>query len=316
MARCPICGEVSKGICKNCYDDGIEIAINTLTICPHCFSLLDNNNWTKKESIEEALCKGTGSDQVKIKSPYKKGPGLNTNINIEAQISKKIKNKISQFHSDMSIPVKFTECSVCKKLLNKTYYEGIFQYRDCNKCPEIKDYIEQRALDNNIKGIKIVKTTQISTGIDYYFNSSSFMLALSKELKQKFGGIVKKSAKLFTRNRQTSKEVYRTNILYKPPHFMVGDVIIVDDRPFQVKGFSQEKVKGVYLDTGKTAVASYEENCPVLTKFDLEIIQERPELYVIHPETYQNEKPINQKLFHKTDKVEGILHKGQIYLII
>ena len=50
-------------------------------------------------------------------------------------------------------------------------------------------------------------------------------MKLGKKLKGKFSGEFKKSAKLFTRNRQTSKEVYRLTILFRLSKFSKGDII-------------------------------------------------------------------------------------------
>jgi len=48
---------------------------------------------------------------------------------------------------------------------------------------------------------------------------------LGNRLQQRFGGQITVSTKLHTRHRQTSKELYRVNVLFRMPKFKKGDII-------------------------------------------------------------------------------------------
>ena len=48
---------------------------------------------------------------------------------------------------------------------------------------------------------------------------------IALELQREFGGEVKVNTKLFSRNKQTSKDIFRLNALVKLPDFESGDVL-------------------------------------------------------------------------------------------
>ena len=55
----------------------------------------------------------------------------------------------------------------------------------------------------------------LKTGIDYYISSNSFLLALGKKLKKSFKGEYKLSRRIFTKNKMTSRDVYRLTVLFR-----------------------------------------------------------------------------------------------------
>ena len=90
------------------------------------------------------------------------------------------------------------------------YYEAILQLRPKNK--ELLDYVRNQILKNNIS---IAKEINKKYGVDLYLSSRKFTTALARKLKKNFKGTVKVSRSLYTRDRQTSKEVYRITILFR-----------------------------------------------------------------------------------------------------
>lgn len=67
----------------------------------------------------------------------------------------------------------------------------------------------------NNKKAWIAKEEKLKTGIDYYISSNHFLLALGKKLKKSFKGELKISRRLQTKNRITSKNVYRVTVLFR-----------------------------------------------------------------------------------------------------
>ncbi|MBW2989566.1 60S ribosomal export protein NMD3 [Candidatus Woesearchaeota archaeon] len=95
--------------------------------------------------------------------------------------------------------------------MHPEYYEGILQLRNPN-IEAINFIINQ--FKNNPK-VWIAKQKKVKTGIDLYISSNRFLMSLGKKLKRSFKGELKLSRKLITKNRMTSKNVYRVTILFR-----------------------------------------------------------------------------------------------------
>lgn len=113
--------------------------------------------------------------------------------------------------------------------MHNDYFEGILQLR--NPSDEVISFILNE-LDKR-KNVFITKQKKLKNGLDLYFTDQHFLQGLGKKLSQKFCGELKISKKIFTRNRQTSREVYRVNVLFRYYPYKLGQV-------FTIRG---EKVK-------------------------------------------------------------------------
>ncbi|MDP6642222.1 MAG: NMD3-related protein [Candidatus Nanoarchaeia archaeon] len=90
-------------------------------------------------------------------------------------------------------------------------FQAIIQLRPFNK--KVYDFVLD--LIKTRKNCFINKEVEQKTGIDIYVNESAFVMPIGKKLKNKFGGTVKVSRKLHSRDRQTSKAVYRVTICFR-----------------------------------------------------------------------------------------------------
>jgi len=95
--------------------------------------------------------------------------------------------------------------------MDPNYYEGILQLRNPNE--EVVNFVRNQ-FKNNEK-VWIAKQENLKTGIDLYISSNKFLLALGKKLKNSFKGELKTSRKLHSRNRVTSKNIYRVTVLFR-----------------------------------------------------------------------------------------------------
>lgn len=93
----------------------------------------------------------------------------------------------------------------------KEYYESILQLRPYDK--KILNYVKKRV--EKRKDVFISKEVKLKKGIDLYLTSNKFALILGKKLKKAFKGEVKISRKLFSRNKLTSKRLWRVTVCFR-----------------------------------------------------------------------------------------------------
>ena len=108
-----------------------------------------------------------------------------------------------------------------EKQQDNQYFEGILQLRNPSK--ELLDFVKKET--SKRKGVSICKTQKLKNGYDIYFTSQRFLRNLGSKLHKKFKGELKTSRKLHTRHRQTGKNVYRVNVLFKLTLLKKGDTI-------------------------------------------------------------------------------------------
>lgn len=108
--------------------------------------------------------------------------------------------------------------------MHSNYFQGILQLRNPNK--EVTNFIAKQ--DN------IMKQVKVRNGIDFYFTSNKILKSLGYKLQKMFSGELKFSAKLHTRSRQTSKELYRLNVLFRIPKFKKGDTVQYKGEPIKI----------------------------------------------------------------------------------
>ncbi|MBL7100454.1 MAG: hypothetical protein ISS23_00700 [Nanoarchaeota archaeon] len=91
------------------------------------------------------------------------------------------------------------------------YYQAIIQIRPKDK--EILTYVRKKIKEK--KGVHISKEIFYKYGIDIYVTDQKFARNLGQKLKKAFKGELKITKSIHTKDRQTSKEVYRGTILFR-----------------------------------------------------------------------------------------------------
>ncbi len=107
-----------------------------------------------------------------------------------------------------------------KKKFNPQYFEGVLQLRNPNK--EVIRFIKNQLHKANEF---IAKEKKIKDGYDYYISSQKFLRNLGKKIQQSFRGELKVNYRLYSRDRQTSKEIHRINVFFKVFKYNKGDII-------------------------------------------------------------------------------------------
>jgi len=108
------------------------------------------------------------------------------------------------------------------KLPRSNYYQGILQLRDVNE--EILDFVHNQLKKRD--NVAVTKTIKFPNGVDLYITSQKYIRVLGKKLKDSFGGELKISSKLHTRNKQ-GKDLYRVNVFFKLARYNKGDIVSV-----------------------------------------------------------------------------------------
>lgn len=125
------------------------------------------------------------------------------------------------------------------------YFQGILQLRDVND--EVIAFVRNQIRKRD--DAAITKTVKLPNGLDFYITSQKFIRILGKKLKESFGGELKVSSKLHTRNRQ-GKDLYRINVLFRLLKYKVGNV--ADIRGEEIRIISMRgKIFGKNIKTGK-----------------------------------------------------------------
>ena len=93
------------------------------------------------------------------------------------------------------------------------YFQGILQLRPATE--EIIDFLEHE-LEVNKRFIVTRQKVLKKGNLDLYVTDQRVLRALGLKLNRRFTGVLKSSRTLFTKNRSTSKEVYRVTLVFKP----------------------------------------------------------------------------------------------------
>lgn len=184
------------------------------------------------------------------------------------------------------------------------YFEGILQIR--NLTDEVLDFINSQLKKR--QDVFISKTRKVTSGMDFYFSSQHFLQSLGKKLHSSFGGTLKVSKKIHTRDRQRSKDIYRVTVLIELPAFSKGDVISSNGKIVKVTSI-RKNVSGFDIKTGKRISFAYIDS-EVLEQFNTSVTKVYPSIEVLHPETFQSVKVNNKKNARIGEKVIIVLKEG------
>lgn len=95
--------------------------------------------------------------------------------------------------------------------LQGAYWEGVIQVRPKNK--EVISFIRNQVSKRS--GVRISKELFFKYGADIYLTSQKFARDLGRKLKNNFDGDLKITKKIYGRDRQKSKNIYRATVLFR-----------------------------------------------------------------------------------------------------
>lgn len=126
--------------------------------------------------------------------------------------------------------------------------------RDCG--PQVLDFVLKESSKSPEGGI--AKRKKVHNGYDLLMQSNKFLTKLGKKIQQNFSGELKSSVKLFTRDKQTSKDVYRLTVLFRQSGLSKGDRLKVQGSAHIITGIAK-KVMLKDESTGEKKQLTFEE---------------------------------------------------------
>jgi NMD protein affecting ribosome stability and mRNA decay len=200
-----------------------------------------------------------------------------------------------------------------KPLPHKNYYEGILQLREATD--EVVDFVMADIDRQRPKGVFLTKVEKVRGGVDLYLSSKRYISNLGRQLYAMFGGEMKSSAQLYTRDHQSGKDVYRLNVYFCPSQYKKGQLIKVRNVVLKITSCAK-KINAVNLVTGKRAHAEYSDDIKVLEPvYKTMVTKTKPSVEVLDPETYQSVPVMNQRDYKHGEKVKIVKNGNEIWLL-
>jgi len=299
---CPKCGDkkVVDIFCQSCLVEEKPLVKSfkefAVEVCTTCRKVKWKGTWQKRrlnDCVKEQIVlpnytRVKGIDVEPIKVEYKSG--LKCEGEVAVRVTGRATEKAKWYTEEYIFPysVQNTLCMQCRKL-EGGYFEGLLQVRNENE-------ESQKVLAKYVKeqGASINKRAKQPNGTDYSISSRAIIEKAARELQRRFGGIVKTSAQLFSKNKQTSKNIYRVNAFIEMPPFREGDVVKGCEKILLVSERGK-RIRFKNLETGKNIFKEYKdcrwERLPII---ETTVVSTHPKLSVIHPETFQTVETNNQ----------------------
>ncbi|MBI2145153.1 hypothetical protein HYU18_02415 [Candidatus Woesearchaeota archaeon] len=182
---------------------------------------------------------------------------------------------------------------------HRNYFEAILQLRNPDK--DVVQFVEDAvkgAAETGSSDVFISKRKKVTNGWDFYISAKDFAVGLGRALYDAFGGEIKITKKLFTQHKLTSRLLYRVTVLYRMADFRNGDYVLLYERPYKITSLGR-RVYAVDIESRQQREFNYKETIrgsQKLEVIDALISKVRPQLEVIHPETFQSTPvfPINK----------------------
>jgi len=316
-----MCGKKGvKGLCDECKakKEPLVTIVKDIQvkICVECKKYFLRNKWIKYDSLSSAITavakdkiKTNKKSKLKIKPliDIKPGPGVKKSFELEIIASDGVQKEIYVVPAD----IEFTYCPKCSK--HENYYEGTLQLRNSHE--EVIRYIRNEVKNNKEKGVFIAKEAPLKNGVDFYISKQHFIQTIAKRVHKKFGGKTTINPKLFTRDQQRSRDIYRMNVLIELPVFTKGDVVKVAEKIINIKKMGKT-ITGEDIITRKSfSFSPSQAKVEKLETKEGSVSKTYPDIEIIEPDSYQSVKVENKKDVKTNKKVKFVDVKGKIYII-
>ncbi len=222
----------------------------TVSICANCFKHEYKGKMIPTDSVDDAVydmieLRFKDAKKVELFIPeHKRNPG----VMVAAEV-------LLDDVTIVPVTILYTICANCSKLLGQAF-NGMLQVR--NPSPEILSFIRDELKKATAKNVHCIKEDEVRGGNDYQLTDAKFTQNLGRKLQDKFGGELVITAKLVSRSRQTSKDLFRTTALFRYPDFKKGDIKHYKGREVKIINFSN-RVYVIDLKSNKKEQVKYSE---------------------------------------------------------
>jgi nonsense-mediated mRNA decay protein 3 len=269
---CPKCGGPSKGgLCPRCRVEETEWLVCEPRVsfiqCPTCGSLKHGNSWSDVAEPAEQLATELATGALHIHEDV-------TDINLEVEVTEPSPNRtVCAVHvtgnlygvpvSDrcrVEIAWKKEQCDRCCRL-SGGYYEGILQLRATGRRPEafekervtaIAYAVEEEMQQQGERLSFISKIDETKDGLDIVVASHHIGEAIARAIVRELGGKTTVHPKLV--GERDGKKIYRLTFLVRLPCYQKGDVILLDNRYYEIREMGSGSMKVFDLREGSTRV--------------------------------------------------------------
>ncbi|MFW6449833.1 MAG: NMD3-related protein [Nanoarchaeota archaeon] len=286
-----------------------------IVYCANCRSFLYKGKYIPLRDFKRAFPKllkehvqfSVEPDAFNVDSSVVDNPAKNVKVPI--CVTARINEETIEEEAVMEIRFKQAECPYCSRLKGG-YYEGVLQLRnrDNTSFNEVAEEITKNAEMNNT--VAITSEKDVKGGKDYYITDKKYMQHLSNELYNKYGGEKKESPRLYGFDRQSSKKLYRLNILLRLANVEPGDVVEWNSELFKVLAVRGNKVNVESLMSSKTRPLKIDEIKKRASKSEYiqaVVVKPKPDVVILHPREY-----INVTLQNNPAKIAEKIHVVEI----
>ncbi len=314
--KCINCGKKEAKVENLCEDCFLKIhpilkKVKPFTInkCVKCNSLFDGNKAIKSsEQLNKLILKHLSLDNsYTIKDITVSLEELEKYFLANITFKASVDSKEFEDNYEIEIPIQKFVCSLCSKKASN-YFEGVFQLLSDDE--EIVEFTEKLFEKDNVPISQKKKTKR---GFDYYVIDKKKMKRIGEKLVERFGGSIKEAASIHTKDRQTSKDVYRLNIAYKPLRMKKGDVFFYNDRIYQLLNAGKTNKVLDILNAKETRIKN--DKYFKLPKFKARVVSKRP-LKVLDEnyELIRVKNPLSKNI-KLNSKVKIVEFDGDFYIV-
>ena len=204
--------------------------------------------------------------------------------------------------------------------MHPNYYEGIIQIRGTND-NKVSEIVEEVIAIFRKTRHFIAKMEEVRGGIDLYSSSNKLSRKIGRILYKRHGGELKESERLFSKDKQTQKEMFRVNVLFRIPEFTKGDVVLLKNKLIKITSYSKDVIKGDDLDNNQRVNFKLTTELKnTIKRFDkphkIRVALLKPKPQILDPETYQMIVLSNAKGDLRVgQKVKVIFHGNSAYVV-
>lgn len=326
---CPKCGnpKVVDVFCASCLRELHPLIKgfkeSSVKVCTTCKKVFTHGHWHScddpVEKIREILAsnlvfaKEVDIKRVVIEPPvFEMKSGLKVSGEATVHVTGRASKRSVIYEEEYLFPyeIQNTFCTRCGKI-GSQYYEGTLQVR--NETPESRKFLKEYLKTTSAT---VAKFEAKGTGTDYCITSKRVIELAARELQQRFGGTIKSSAQLFSRNHLTSKDIWRPTWFVELAPFKVGDAVKNDNSCLFVVELAK-KIKFYNPARSKYEFHEYKDfTWERLSVVETTVSFDYPDVKVIHPETFQQVRVWNNAPHeHKIgDRVKVCVDGQKVYL--